>query len=572
MRRETCLRLTASRSTVFLRYNSSLQDLLKNIMKKFYAFTVALSMMATGTMFAEEQAVFDQPDGELRTYHGFSHGISLSEWGFVLNEDHDGLGRKVVFSDNGDVWFMNPISNLANGHWVKGHLENGKITLPTPILLEERTMNDGTTTKWYLNRFVKTTVYDEKTEKEKEVWVPDTEKTGITYEYTADDRIVQTDEGKPVMLGLMVDGEFMHYGDYGVEYTRLRETPCVFPEDADVETWSFKGFMDGDYATQVKVAISGDEFYMSGFWNKYPETICKGRIENGKIVIPTRQYLGYRTYGTGFDYYTFMVTGYKESGYNGKYVTDGEDLEFAYDTDAKTITSLNAENDVLMVRNGMTVGCIVDRPDVAFSSINMKYIDHIAFIPDIVIKTAYVEPSYGHGRIGFDLAPYDSEENALNPNLLSYSLWLDDEILVFDKEDPIYPDTYEGIDEPITEIPYTFDNDYGITSIGSYKDRTVMFFKIGFNEIGVQAFYDDDISGKRIQSNITYYDINNNTTRVELVGSQVGVDENIASGDIVGVNYYNVSGQPVSSSYKGIVIKETRFEDGTSSVSKTVRK
>ncbi len=48
-----------------------------------------------------------------------------------------------------------------------------------------------------------------------------------------------------------------------------------------------------------------------------------------------------------------------------------------------------------------------------------------------------------------------------------------------------------------TSCRILFDNDYGISSAGSIANRTVMFYKLGFKEeIGVQYYYDDDISGK----------------------------------------------------------------------------
>ena len=367
----------------------------------------------------------------------------------------------------------------------------------------------------------------------------------------------------------MIDDSFSEYGDWGVEYTRVSHTTAKFPTDIEPETWSFKGYKGGEFATQMQVAIDGDNIYIKGFWDDFPETTWVGTIDGDKVTFHSNQYMGFMTTGTGCDYYVYIMTGGRVPGsIPAQYEATGEPFEFAYDKESKTLSSISPDL-TMIVKRGQTKGSVTDSPYVCFSKINMNYIDHIAPLSDIKIKTVFVERQYGWGYISFDLYPYDSENNGLNQRELSYSLFLDGEVYVFDKEDAIYPEAYEGIDEPTTEIPYLFDNGYGIDSTGSFTDRTVMFYQIGFEEIGVQAHYNDNLSGKRISSNITHYNVNTGQTRVEDVN--VGV-ENIFDGnaEIESVNYYNVSGQPVDASYKGIVIEVARYANGEKKVTKKV--
>lgn len=542
------------------------------LMKRFLSLMVLGGMSVCG-LYAEEQAVMEQPAGELRTYHGYSHSASLSDWGFVYYADHDGLARKVVFAENGDVWFKDPISNIVKDYWVKGHLENGKITVPTPVLIEEFTHSDGSVTKYYLDRFLMTTEYDEEIKKNVTVWVKDTEKSGVTFEYTDDDRIVQVDEGKPVMLGLMSDDKFQYYGDYGLAYTRVSGSVNKWPENVKPEIWSFKSFMKGNYSTQMEVAIDGDTFYLRGFWEAHPETICVGRIDGDRMLIESDQYLGFLTNGTGLDYYMYVMTGFKKLiSAEWNYFSTGEPLEFAFDKEARTLTPLSDEDAVLLVKKGKTIGSVTVSPYVAFSNISMKPVEAIGALPDIKIKSAFADSQYGWGMISFDLVSYDVNETALKRQDLSYSLYMDDEILVFDKDDTIYPETYEGIDEPTTEIPYLFINEQGISSVGNNADRTVMFFKVGQKCVGVQSHYDDAISGERINSNITYWDLATEETFIvedPMTGVDVSMEDN---GSVVSVRYYNMAGTQVEPGCKGIVIQETTFSNGVKKVAKKIFK
>lgn len=78
-------------------------------MKKFLLLSAGL--MLAGAAIAQNEVIREQPEGTLRTFHGYSLATEVS-WGYATEDHYDGLARQVVFSDNGDVWFKNPISKL----------------------------------------------------------------------------------------------------------------------------------------------------------------------------------------------------------------------------------------------------------------------------------------------------------------------------------------------------------------------------------------------------------------------------------------------------------------------------
>ena len=109
----------------------------------------------------------------------------------------------------------------------------------------------------------------------------------------------------------------------------------------------------------------------------------------------------------------------------------------------------------------------------------MKYLDHIADLPPVEIDLWRVERNMDGEASSFNLRQWIREGNAsthseslihrgpIRKNMYSY-------------EDALYPEAYEGIDEPTDELPYLFDNDYGDFRAGSIANRTVMFYKLGF--------------------------------------------------------------------------------------------
>lgn len=526
-------------------------------MKNFYL--IAATLLACSPALLAAELVTEQPAGTLRTYHGYS--ISRYPYLVEIIEPTDGVARDVVFDDNGtDIWFKDPLTHAPTGTWIKGSIKDGVITVETPQLIDRT--SDGK--DWYVQRLKKTTetyVDEDGVTQTATSWVPDTEKTSITYQMEGDN-IVQVKEDD-IILGMTCENEYYFYAESDVVYTRIKGAAAVkMPEGIEPETWSII-YNNDRYGNQGKVVIDGNDFYMKGFWAAQPEACIKGTIENDKLIIPSQQYLGLlKSYEEVPRFVYFMSSVLDSSDFVKKYVSSDKSLEFSYDKDSKTITPLFDKNTVPVVRNGMTSDVADISPRANFPTLRMKAISELAPLDFITIPkgASYVyKDAPAWGKLEFSFRPFDSEKNALNPDRMSYSIWMDDEILVLDKEDCINPEAYEGIDEPISEVPYMFSNGYGIKS--NVSTREVMFYKVGFNEIGVQGFYDDDISGQRLSTGITY--INLDTQEIRYVENTVSVQNiDAETANVVETVRYDLSGNRVDSSFKGFVIEKVLYSDG----------
>lgn len=526
-------------------------------MKKLFLF--ALTALACGATSMAADLVTEQPAGTHKKFYGYSMSTYPSY--VPVTEASDGLEREVVFSEDGkEVWFKDPLTRAAAGTWIKGALKDGVITVETPQLVD-RTEKDGKVADWYVQRLKKVTIPT--AEGDATDWVPDTEKTTITYRFTGDS-IVQVRE-EDVMLGMTNEGKYMFYGERDAVYVLQADKTVKFPAGSKPGRWSFL-YNNDAYAHQAEAVVDGDDFYLKGFWLDFPEACIKGVISGDKIVFPSGQYLG-RLTGANTPRYIYFTSSRKNpDAFGGNAViTMDQDMEFSYDRDARTVTPLFDDTLIPVVRNGKMPEVADYSPRAVLKGMRMKAIDSIKDLPDIGITKggAFVYEDTGWGQVEFTFRALDSEKNALNPKQMSYSIWLDDEILVLDKEDAKNPEAYAGIDEPITEIPYLFDNGYGITSKGSAAKRAVMFYKLGFTEVGVQGFYYDDMTGRRIATNITY--INPETQEIRVADApENGVEEMEAGwADAVETLRYDLNGNRVAAGFKGIVVEQTRYSDGT---------
>lgn len=530
-------------------------------MKKFLLFAACL--FTASSVSAQTELIKEQPAGTLRTFHGSSKATSVS-WGYASTADHDGVARQVVFADNGtDVYFKDPLTKALKDSWIKGTLKDGIITVETPQLIDQTTNSKtGETVNWCVQRFKKVVTGVDEDGDDIISYEVDNEKTAMTYIYR-NDSIIQED--KDIKLTLTSDGEYMIYGEEDVVYTAVKETASSIPKGAEVETWSFKY---GSAASQIKVAQDGNELIFKGIWSKYPEACIKGIIDGDKVYIPSQQYLGFLT-TTSNSYYTYFMaaTEFMFMGIKATYTTSKDPIVMTYDKEAKTITS-DDENIFGIIRYGKTPDATDQSPLDKFKNIRFSYIDKIynPVTPTINIANGFgYYPTYSWGKFEFDVPAVDIEGNALNVDNFYYSIWMDGEVLTIDPEDATY-NQYKGLTEPITEVPFTFDNGSGITKEGTASGRYFMFFKLGFDEIGVQSIYYDDISGECLKSDIAYY--NRNTKELYTVTGISAANSDAST--ITGITYYDLCGNKVSTSYNGIAIKVVRFANGATKTSKTI--
>ena len=145
----------------------------------------------------------------------------------------------------------------------------------------------------------------------------------------------------------------------------------------------------------------------------------------------------------------------------------------------------------------------------------------------------------GYSKIMFTMPKVDINGNKLDPDLLSYSIFLDNgrgaELFTF--EASVYP----TLDEDLTEIPYTLQGyDFYAATVYFYRTNAEGYETFFTNRIGMQVYY--TVNGVRNQSNIVWVD--NPDGINEIKADQSDNDDKI----------YNLAGQRLGKMQKGVNI------------------
>ena len=171
----------------------------------------------------------------------------------------------------------------------------------------------------------------------------------------------------------------------------------------------------------------------------------------------------------------------------------------------------------------------------------------------------------GFSKFYFTLPTQDVDGNMLDPEYLSYVVWINDGFgnvyqFTFPAEDYTF-DLYEDIDE----VPYElYSNAVDFHDYYCYMYRTnendnPLFVRDADHKgnIGIQVFY--TVNGERNGSDIVW-----------LYEDHVGVNELNAGKTVANVRYFNVAGQEMAQP-EGMTIMVTTYTDGTSSAVKVVK-
>lgn len=257
--------------------------------------------------------IYDQPDGELKTYSrsGGYYGVGEDEDGRYLYTDDQAGMTEIVFAANNDVYIKDLLTNFNGvGTWVKGKLSSdGKtitVQMGQPIYYSEE----------YDAAIVLSMIkYDSTTG-----FNVDTQTSSAVF--TVDDNGVISLQGTAridVSLGAYWtdDDTIADYGDYETVFTPYTPDLTLVTLPAGLSTTDLpltgKSVMrEGDEAVRtdvsgtVKMARDGDDFYFQGLVPAMPEAWVKGTLdEYGDIAIePT--YIGENA--TGHVY----IMGYSE--------------------------------------------------------------------------------------------------------------------------------------------------------------------------------------------------------------------------------------------------------------------
>ena len=232
----------------------------------------------------------------------------------------------VVLCADGDVYIKDVISTYSTSSWVKGTLSGNTITIPTGQLASYESYYG-----------VPYAVYWGK--KDGRDYIRNDARDAITFTIDGDMiRLDGSDEENIIGVFYEYDNNsfFSYFGDYESVYTfdhdfvPLEVVTVTPPAGLQTETWYTRGhYYDGSsvpFRGQVNLGIDGDDVYLQGLFEGYPDAWMHGVINDGIVTFSGLQVLGEQD---GMTIYAV--------GYNGDNLVP---YEMSYDEEAGAFTSL----------------------------------------------------------------------------------------------------------------------------------------------------------------------------------------------------------------------------------------
>ena len=318
----------------------------------------------------------------------------------------------------------------------------------------------------------------------------------------------------------------IYYLDYATSLVTV-------PQDLETEEYRFDGYdtyANSDEVHPVQVGFDDDYVYIQGLSKYLPSAWVRGEIkrdDNGQVVTDEDGKVTYVFPGWLLGTYTGWIS--MDLNFSG--------CEMTYDPQADEFYC-----DAFTTVNPADAGFAWDE----YSTIFIYKVQEVEATPmDPEIVSYNPTASYPNIRLNIPLLGTNNEP--LLESFVTYVLYVvkDDKVipLVFKAED------YEGLTADMVEIPYTFTDNWDISQGGSvvYLNQADI---ADWTNIGVQVIYSG--GGVEHASNIVwYYDTPIPSAVDEIATEQQGQ-----------ATYFDLQGRQVDENATGIVIKQTRDQQG----------
>lgn len=455
--------------------------------------------------------------------------------GYAYYTMEDGAIGKMVIGDDGNMYLYNPMLNINTQTWLKMEpLKDDTLVVRLPQVIYAGTYMGYTYCNYAARMIFNSDAYQ---------WEVDKQNSDIKMVWR-NDSLIQIDD---CMLGQT--DEMLLWNGFGEVNTLgyiIKDKMVEAPADIQAQDYMMTYGVDENNRQSkiVNVGIDGNDVYIKNLNLTLPESWIKGTIDGNKVVFPSKQYMGADTKNGN---YAFFFGGADCEMYDeefGDYYTQTvlcDKLTFDYDPANKTLRT-----DSLLIINGGSENLSYIN---VYEAPKLEAFNEVPGVPQNPIIVDYVpfNDEKGYSVIYFTLPLFDISGNALNKEKLYYHVMVDNEPFTF------YPDEYIMLSEEMTEIPYLFTDKYDFISAGS--QRSVVFYFIGFDNIGIQSVYKG--GGEVNKSEIVNY---------------VPVEDGITSaGDnrqVEMVEYYNAAGCRISQPHHGIFVKKVTYNDGSQRIFK----
>ena len=366
-------------------------------------------------------------------------------------------------------------------------------------------------------------------------------------------------------------------------YTYYRNSACIY------SSWLGVGedYTDGKFTVAFDLT-NGDVYIQNpAWWHDGYNSWVKGTYDwmTGIITIPTGQYL---SWSDAYEWGIILAWGStyiyeEEDGYYLGTELDDRTTEIQFMIDDDCIHLLGCEGDINaeFPENYNATGMYTYwSDDLAWTALEFTNRDEYGYaqpfgqlvnlVPAIPANPSADEwydcgDETGYSRFYFTLPTTDVDGNMLDPEYLSYSIFVDNvengvadpEIFHFTGDDYTFDLDY---DADLTEIPYSlYSNavDFHDYFVYMYRTNEPGYEPLFTENIGIQVYY--TVNGVKYASDIVW-----------LYPTQTSVDELNAGKTVANVRYFNVAGQEMAQP-EGIAIKVTTYTDGSQSAVKVVK-
>jgi len=569
---------------------------------KFVAPTTKMVKKSTNRMTAP---VTEQPAGEMKTYTRSGEMMSYSSW-FGLQIGYQSGKCYIVYADDGQTIYMkDPVCGFAQGSWVEGTIDGNIISIP---LGQSLAWSDSYQCDIVLAWGTSYTYedYDENGELTTYIGMEfDDRATEVQYEIDGTTISMLGSDGNAAAEGDEIynaTGLCAQWGD-DLSWTGAMDWKTVLTErdpyiphgvimdqpEGEVVTYtrggwyvgydSSYGYYFGNATGKVNVVWGPNRtvYIQDPFANIATGAWVQGEIDetNSYITLPLGQYIYEDTeneWGAVMGWGNIDVD---EEGYVTEVINyDATEAVFAFDAENGTLTLIGSTPEVPVDDEGNVI------TPTTIEGLMCYYSDDLSMVEldfGSVLNEYHLNPAVpanptadewydcgdesGFSRFYFTLPTTDVDGNYIDPEYLSYSIFVDNgngpELFTFNGNDYGF-DLAAG--EEITEVPYSL-----YSNAIDFRDYFVYFYRTNadgyeplFTEnIGIQVYY--TVNGEKNASDIVW-----------LYNSHVNVNEVNAGKTVANVRYFNIAGQEMAQP-SGMTIQVTTYTDGTTSAAKVVK-
>ena len=293
------------------------------------------------------------------------------------------------------------------------------------------------------------------------------------------------------------DGMYGYFTEITAMVKGTAPDPLAAPDVITTE-WYFKSQSLGtnqdtgetvaeDYNLHVQVAVVGTDVFVKGLCEDIPDAWIKGTLDpaTNKVTFPTGQYFGQA--GVLWFVFDCFFAGYGANGF--------EDVVMDYDATAKTLTM--ASPSYLLIN---AAWLLLD-PNLILTDVTLQEIQDVAATPAQPEIVASKLSGTSFPSISIEVPDTDVDGNPLLVEKLFYQYWYEvdgsQSLLTLDPAD------YTELTEPMTEIPYSFSDDWDIYPYRLYLNQDFSDWK----KIGIQSIYRG--GGQENKSEVSWKTISN---------------------------------------------------------------